>query len=292
MNTSSIFEQSRYNLAGYDPQSLWQHTNGEGIKIAVLDTGVDPWHPALRNNIKECRSFTRDGAETDEDGHGTMLAGVITASKCSGPMHGIARGAELYIGKVVRNATGGVIEDLLHGIEWAIAIRANIICVCLTNSSPIDEIHSVIRKAILHGAFVICAAGNTGRDGVGYPARYDECLAVGAVTKLNHRWIASACGSGVDVVAFGERVRSTCPTYINPTGYSVNSGTSIATSLVTGVVALGLAKQNKYPVRDPIKNQYELLTRLRQTAKSPVETIPNDEYGYGVIDPKAFLDSI
>lgn len=260
-------------------------------KVAILDTGIDLWHPALRNNIKECRNFTSDGDETDEDGHGTMLAGVI-ASTCSGSAQGIAPGVELYIGKVIRNLTGGATEDLLHGIEWAITIRADIICICLTNSSPIDEIHSVIKKAISRGAFVICAAGNTGTGGVGYPARYDECIAVGAVNKLNHRWIASARGSGVDVVALGERVRSTYPTYKNPTGYSVNSGTSIAASLVTGIVALGLAKQYNYPVRDPIKNQYELLARLRQTSKSPVKTVPDDEYGYGVVVPDAFLESI
>src|SRR5262245_56730581 len=75
-------------------------------KVAILDTGIDLWHPALRNNIKECRNFTRDGAEADEDGHGTMLAGVIIASKCSGSEQGIAPGVELYIGKVIRNSTG------------------------------------------------------------------------------------------------------------------------------------------------------------------------------------------
>jgi subtilisin family serine protease len=281
-----------WNTSLPDISPLWQYTKGEGIKVAVLDSGADFSHPAFGRRIKEYEDFTDGVTRLDEDGHGTMVAGIIAANQASGFATGIAPEAELYVGKVIREVTGGEIGDLLRGIEWAVEKEVNIINICLESRAPDANIHEAIRSAISQGIFVICAAGNSGNEGIYYPAAYDECIAVGAVNRMGIRWEASARGSRLDIMAMGERVRAVYPVYKNRKGYSVKSGTSMAAAFVTGVTILGLAKQQAYPAKAPIRDQKDLLARLRSTAIDREANKPNDEYGYGEIDPMRFFDSI
>ncbi len=98
---------------------LWRESEGRAIKIAVLDTGVDVEHPALASNIKGKENFTGGPAEDvkDEEGHGTMVAGVIAAHGASISLTGVAPKADLFIGKVIRQAEGGAVGDVKRGIE-------------------------------------------------------------------------------------------------------------------------------------------------------------------------------
>jgi subtilisin family serine protease len=281
-----------WNSSLPDISPLWRYTKGKGIKVAILDSGADISHPALGRRIKEYEDFTGGVTRLDEDGHGTMVAGIIAANQSSGSATGVAPEAELYVGKVIRGTTGGEVGNLLRGIEWAAEKRVNIINICLEIKEPEANIHAAIKRAISQGICVICAAGNNGYDGIFYPAAYEECITVGAVNRMGIRWEASSMGSQLDIVAMGERVRAVYPIYKNRKGYSVKSGTSMAAAFVTGVAVLGLAKQQSYPTKAPIRDQKDLLARLRLTAIDRSPKTPNEEYGYGEIDPMRFFDSI
>ena len=176
-----------WNSSLPDISPLWRYTKGKGIKVAILDSGADISHPALERRIKEYEDFTDGVTRFDEDGHGTMVAGIIAADQSSGSATGVAPEAELYVAKVLRETSGGEVGNLLRGIEWAVEKRVNIINICLEIKEPDANIHAVIKSAISQGACVICAAGNAGHEGIYYPAAYEECIAVGAVNRISVR---------------------------------------------------------------------------------------------------------
>lgn len=285
------------NLAMPGVHSSWRQLNGRGVKIAVLDSGADINHPALRANIKEVANFT-DGAINsdvrDEEGHGTMVAGVIAARSSS--IIGIAPESELYIGKVIKQNTGGTVGNLRAGIEWARRKGVDIINISLGASQDVDVIHQEIRAARANpdkDIFVICAAGNDGTSGgLEYPARYDECIAVGAVTRNRNRWELSSTGHELDIVAIGHQVRSTFPRDKDSSGESVRSGTSLAAPFVTGVLGLALAKHKLLGGDTEIRNYRNVLGHLLRTTIDLGPVGPDPEFGFGLIDQERFLAEV
>lgn len=297
--TSVSLQPTMLNLNSAMPgiHSSWRQLNGRGVKIAVLDSGIDINHPALRANIKEVANFT-DGTINsdvrDEEGHGTMVAGVIAARSSS--IVGIAPESELYIGKVIRQNTGGTAGNLKAGIEWARQKGVDIINISLGARRDVEVIHQEIRAARADrnkDIFVICAAGNDGTStGLDYPARYDECIAVGAVTRNRNRWELSSTGHELDIVAVGHQVRSTFPRDKDPSGESVRSGTSLAAPFVTGVLALALAKHKLLGGDTEIRNYRNVLGHLLRTTIDLGPVGPDPEFGFGLIDQERFLAEV
>lgn len=279
--------------------SLWRRSRGQGIRVAILDTGIDVNHPSLSQNIKSIVNFTNGIVDDvrDEEGHGTMIAGVIAANGNSIPLAGIAPEAELYIGKVIQHSNGGMPMALKNGIEWARSKQVHVINISLGSALPIEEVHQEIIAAGNEGIFVICAAGNAGTSrGLDFPARYDQCIAVGAVTRNNSRWTlssnsGSAAGRELDIVAIGEQVTSTYPTYLDRSGISTRSGTSLATPFVTGVVALALAKHMQLGGDTPVNTKQRLTEHLLRTAIDLPPVGFDNLSGHGLINPERFLNS-
>lgn len=294
----------RLNLNAAFPNldNRWRQSNGRGVKIAVLDTGIDLGHPALTANIRDYANFA-DGAVNsdvnDLEGHGTMVAGVIAARSFNRSIIGIAPEAQLYIGKVTNQNSGGNPESLRAGIEWARQKRVHIINISLGSDAPVKEIHDEIKAARNDGIFVICAAGNDGTlEGLDFPARYDECISVGAVTKNGNRWelstgAGSAVGHELDIVAVGHLVRSTFPRNLDSSGESVRSGTSLAAPFVSGVLALALAKHQLFKdSKTKIENLRNVLGHLLRTTIDLGPSGPDSQFGYGLIDPERFLAEV
>jgi subtilisin family serine protease len=280
--------------------SEWRETRGEGIRIAILDTGIDPEHPSLKDNVKASRNFTGSISKIDEEGHGTMVAGIIAASGESGTITGVAPNSELYIGKVLMDLNGGKKEDLIDGIEWAMGKtvgggeridKAHIIHLSLTTEEMDQDLHDAIKEAVSKGMFVICAAGNKGAAGVEFPARYEESIAVGAVNRAGTKLKLSARGQELDFVALGDMVKSTFPRYFEgSTGFSVNSGTSLAAPFVTGVSALALAKHRSAGGNTQITNPKELIEHLRRIVIDLPPTGFDPNTGFGLIKPESIKD--
>ncbi len=268
--------------------NLWKQTKGQGIKVAVLDTGIVLRHPEFIGAIEEARDFTRSpSGPHDVEGHGTHVAGIIAARQNRGGVVGVAPLAKLLVGKVLGDNGYGTAQQLVRGIRWAIDQKADIISMSLGSPIPSPEIHEAIKAAIQAGIFVVCAAGNSGPDldTVDYPGLYPETIAVGAIDRRRRVAKFSSRGQGVDIVAPGDQILSTYP----PRGVAVLSGTSMATPFVSGVVALMLAKHRDFGGQTVVKTQADLIEHLRKTAIDAGAPGFDPYYGFGLINPEALL---
>lgn len=267
---------------------LWRQSKGEGAKVAVLDTGIATNHPDLKDAIKGAKDFTRSrsGVE-DVQGHGTHVAGTIAARENSSGVIGVAPQAELYIGKVLGDNGSGAAPWIAEGIRWAIKKGVHIISMSLGAPIPQATIEAAIKEALDAGVFVIAAAGNEGPtiDTVGWPARYENVVSVGSIDRQRRVSRFSSRGEQVDIVAPGDQILSCYP----PRGLAKLSGTSMATPFVSGVVALKVSRQMKFPGGDPIDSPQELLKVLRESATDMHVPGFDPHYGYGIIDPNALL---
>lgn len=268
--------------------SLWRQTKGEGIKVAVLDTGIALGHPDLRDAIAEAKDFTNSrSGPADVQGHGTHVAGTIAARENSSGVIGAAPKCKLLVGKVLGDNGSGTAQSVSKGIYFAINNGADIISMSLGSSVSSPLIHRAVKDAVAHGVFVIAAAGNEGptMNTVGYPGGYKETIAVGAIDQTKKIARFSSRGTQVTIVAPGYQILSTYP----PKGLAKLSGTSMATPLVSGIVALMLSKHNKHGSSTPINSQADLEKHLRDTAIDLGPDGYDPHYGSGLINPIQLL---
>lgn len=215
---------------------LWGTARGEGIKVAILDTGIDKDHPDLAGNIRGGVNFTTADREDYEDrqGHGTHCAGIIGAVDNDLGVIGVSPGVELYAVKVLGDNGSGSLQAIERGIDWCISQKIDIISMSLgCGQDPGKGFHEVIQKARAAGIIIVAASGNESTQ-CGFPAAYPEVIAVGAVDPAFNKASFSNFGDEVDVAAPGVKIFST----YKDGGYAKLSGTSMATPIVTGAVAI------------------------------------------------------
>ncbi|MDA7977626.1 MAG: S8 family peptidase [Pirellulales bacterium] len=271
--------------------AAWKQTRGEGIDVAVLDTGCDTSHPDLQGAIIGARDFTdsRSGAE-DAHGHGTHCASVIGARADGRGIRGGASACQLLIGKVLGDSGAGSDQSIVDGLEWAVDQGADVISMSLGSPTESSTIRDAIRRATFEGCFVICAAGNTGQaDSVYYPGKWTETIAVSAVDEGGRIASYSSRGPEVDIAAPGSNVLGAAP----GGGYVRMSGTSMATPLVSAVVALVLSRHKKLGSRSstPITTIADLREHLARTSMDVGKPGKDEEYGYGLIQPGVLLSN-
>ncbi|MGF1735083.1 S8 family peptidase [Photobacterium satsumensis] len=272
------------NWAGsiLDIPRVWGITKGEGVKVAVLDTGIDIDHPDLKSAIKDSVDLTGDGIE-DTNGHGTHCAGIIGARLNNIGFVGVAPKSELLIAKVLNNNGQGANSWVTKGIYWAVENGADIISMSLGGPTSDPDLYKAIQYALYHGVFIICAAGNEGGLGqntIGYPARYGGVITVASHDINGNPSGFSSQGGEVDVMAPGSRIWST---YING-GYKELSGTSMATPFVAGLAALITAKHKlTHGNKTPLQNNEDLKNHLLIMATHP--GYHDNQSGYGPLIP-------
>ncbi|MFF0264317.1 S8 family serine peptidase [Kribbella sp. NPDC004536] len=235
---------------------VWQGGNtGQGVDVAVLDTGVDAAHPDFGGRIAASESFVPGEDVTDRNGHGTHVASTIagTGAASGGKEQGVAPGAALHIGKVLGDDGSGQDSWILAGMEWAARDQhAKVISMSL-GSGPTDGTdpmsQAVNTLSAETGALFVIAAGNSGPDpySVSAPGAADAALTVGAVDSNDRLAVFSSRGPRLgdsalkpDLTAPGVDVLAARSQY-SPEGegsYVAMSGTSMATPHVAGAAAL------------------------------------------------------
>jgi subtilisin family serine protease len=227
--------------------STWEETKGdEDVVIAILDSGVDMLHPELDDKIYSSGyDFVNDDSDaTDDEGHGTHVAGIAAAETHNGEgIAGVAWNCKILPVKVLDALGFGDEYDVAAGIIWAADNGADVINLSLQILSglPSQPIEDALKFAYERNIVIVVAAGNDG-GAVSYPAAYDDyCLAVAATDYNDERADFSNFGPEIDVAAPGARIISTVPTwYWGPDSfpYAWGDGTSMAAPHVAGLAAL------------------------------------------------------
>lgn len=224
---------------------IWEPSNyGEGIVIAVIDTGIDKEHPDLKERIIDGKDFTETGDYHDDNGHGTHVSGTVLASINDVGVVGVAPKASILALKALNGEGQGDINWINGALEYAInwqgptGEKVSIISLSL-GGPPDDREHKLIQKAIQNDILVVCAAGNGGdgrhdTDELDYPGAYPEVVEVGAVDLSRNLADFSNTNDEIDLVAPGVDIISTYP----GSKYAKLSGTSMATPHVSGAAAL------------------------------------------------------
>ncbi len=232
-------EQWYHNFLG--TVDAWDATKGKGVKVAVLDTGIDLEHPDLKANIGGYESFiAAEPDPRDGNGHGTHCAGIIAACQNNEGVVGMAPEATIYSGKVMNADGRGGSAEAIRGVRWAIEQDVDIISMSFGSLFHIPQFQTEINKAANKGIVVVAATGNEAISQKNYPAAYDNVIAVGAIDD-NGLTTFSNYGTWMDIAAPGEDILSTVPG-----GYAYMSGTSMACPLVSGIVALMLANNDTF----------------------------------------------
>lgn len=258
-------------------ENAWKVTRGAGVKVAILDTGIDLTHPDLRSGIAGAQDFTgnRFGAQ-DGNIHGTHCAGITGAR---GKLYGVAPECELYIGKVLGDDGSGEGGNIAAGIDWAVGQEVDVISMSLGSPQQDPRISAAIRRAVAAGIVLVVAAGNDGRrNSVNWPAKMDDVLAISAIGKDGNLADYSSRGPEVDFSAPGSEILSCAP----GGGYATLSGTSMATPLVTGVIALGIAAMGDQFSKP--RTVQQVISRLRDYVRDAGVPGKDSDYCWGVVD--------
>ncbi|WP_030488001.1 S8 family serine peptidase [Micromonospora chokoriensis] len=239
--------------------------DGAGVKVAVLDTGVDATHPDLADRIVEAQDFTGGGSARDGHGHGTHVASTIAGSGAAseGLRKGVAPGARLLVGKVLDDAGSGSNSAIIAGMEWAAHSGAKVVSMSLGGdpSDGTDPMSQALNDLTAEtGALFVVAAGNAGEARtVGRPGAAAAALTVGAVDRADNLAEFSSRGPrlgdnglkpeitapGVGIVA--ARAAGTSMGKPVDEAYTTSSGTSMATPHVAGAAAILAQEHPDWP---------------------------------------------
>nr|WP_256252114.1 type VII secretion-associated serine protease mycosin [Streptomyces sp. yr375] len=276
---------------------LWSRSKGKGVRVAVIDTGVDVKNPQLTDavDVKAGRNLLPrnlkddngdpiergdENGTTDTVGHGTKVAGIIAARPLDGTGF-VGLAPEATIIPIQQNdAEGhGDTKSLTTAIDYAVQAGAGVINISQDTSNamkPSPDLEKAIDEALDRKIVVVASAGNDGLGGnvkETYPASYEGVLAVAASDRNNERASFSQSGDFVGVAAPGVDMISTVP----QGGHCSDNGTSFSAPYVAGVAALLKARHPDWTAR-------EIVAQIEQTAE---RTIAGHDrlVGWGVVDP-------
>ncbi|WP_125153495.1 S8 family peptidase [Clostridium rectalis] len=253
---------------------------GKGIKIAILDSGIKFNHPDFGLNIKHGYNVINPKElPIDDNGHGTLVAGVIGAQNNSIGIVGIAPYAEIYPVKVLDKYGEGDINDIAKGIDWCIENKIQIINMSFGILKDKPVLYNSVKKAIDSGILVVASTYNSYGQEVGYPASYDKVISVTAVDSKYRIGETSPRGK-VDFSAPGTNILSTT---VN-NGYEYCSGTSFATPYISAVIALILENPKIFMLSGQENYAYEYIyNALKRMSKHLGGIGKNSTFGEGFV---------
>ena len=273
----------QWGLFAIGADHVWTTTTGQGVIVAVVDSGSGP-HPDLAENLLPGRSIigtveSQDGKDIDASGHGTHVAGIIAAVANNGiGGSGVAPNAKILPIQVLDQAGQGDARDVAAGVRFAADNGARVINLSLGGATESSSLTQAITYANDKGVLVVAAAGNGGAaDKPKWPASLDLTLAVTAVDQANNATSFDQRGDYIDLSAPGANIVSTAKG-----DYVTLSGTSMAAGFVAGAAALLFAAE-------PRVTNAQVRDILLRTATDIGEPGRDVTFGAGLINMVAAL---
>ncbi|ACA99375.1 MULTISPECIES: S8 family peptidase [Cyanophyceae] len=272
----------QWNLRSINVEAAWSETRGEGITVAVIDTGVSPVPDLEQTAFVGGYDFVGDRPEAlDDVGHGTHVAGTIAQSTNNNyGVAGIAYKAKIMPIKVLAANGGGTVADIAEGIRFATDQGADVINLSLGGAGASQLMQEAIDYAYRKDVVIVAAAGNANKNAAAYPARYPKVIGVAATDAAGKKAPYSNYGAGIDLAApGGSETGGILQETLNPkTGkpeFIDYKGTSMAAPHVAGVAAMVKASGVTKPA--------EVLQVLTQSAQKVTED-PLNHYGAGYLN--------
>jgi len=247
----TIFSSKGTMHADVNVSTAWDVTKGAGVKVAIIDTGIDLNHPDVASKVVGQKVFVTS-VINDKFGHGTHVAGIIAATTNNGSgVAGVCPDCQLIIAKSLDDTGSGPTSIIATGITWAADSGAKVINMSLGGGSKSQAQTDAVTYAVNKGVVVVAAAGNDSSSTPSYPGGLPNVVSVASTDNMDKKSSFSNFGSWVKVTAPGTNIYSTLPTSAFglqqkktlSLNYDYLSGTSMAAPIVSGVVALVWASQ-------------------------------------------------
>ena len=287
--------KNQWSMVNGDVQGAWDMgATGQGVTIAVIDTGVALNHPDLKDNIvpgyNAITGSDALGANQDNNGHGTHVSGIVAAERNNVGIVGVAYQAKIMPIKVMNSLGEGYDDTIAAGIVWAADHGAKIINLSLgseNGAQSSDILKQSVAYAYNKGCLMIAAAGNfdpttEGNPGVSYPAADPDVLAITATDQNNNVANYSVTGPEVALAAPGDSITSDWWSTTRGAGYADASGTSMAAPFVSGEAALIWGQH-------PDWSRDQVIQVLEAGVKDLGTPGRDNNYGYGFVDVKLAL---
>jgi subtilisin family serine protease len=280
LSTLDTMPNDPYVLAQYyldnilAPQGWEVSTGSAALTIAIIDSGIEATHPDLASKVVAGYDFIdNDTTPQDDNGHGTLVAGIAAASSNNGTgIAGVSWGARIMPLRVLDYAGNGSYANTAAAILWATDHGARVINLSLGGKNYSEVLEDAVNYALNQGVVVVAASGNSGANALLYPAAYAGVVGVGATDSGNHLASFSNTGAGIDVVAPGVSILSTSP----GNNYRYDNGTSFSAPQVAGFAALLFSMPSMQYSSDVVNLIH---TSALDLGASGYDT----SYGYGLI---------
>jgi thermitase len=262
----------QWDLDSINAPQAWNKTLGKGVRVAVVDSGIEGDHPDLKSKIAIQKDLlNNDDVANDDVGHGTHVAGTIGAATNNGRgVAAVCPACKLLVAKV-GNSSGIFDADKAQGIYWSVNNRASAINLSLGGRRNSSALEHAVDYAWNHDVVVVASAGNEDTDAPSYPAAYKHVISVSATDRQNRKATFSNYGSTIDVAAPGVDILSTLPNG----RYDTESGTSMASPHVAALAGL-LASQDRSALK--------IRRRIQSTATDIGAEGRDKFFGSGLID--------
>ena len=202
-------QETPWGIARVKAPAAWATSRGKGVKLVVIDTGIDMTHPELVGIIKGgWNAISTAATFNDDNGHGTHCSGTIAAKDDDQGVVGVAPQIDLYGVKVLDSGGSGTFDDVIAGMLWAVDNKMEVASMSLGASRGNPALADAVEAMRKGGVILIAAAGNSGGS-VGYPAAYPGAIAIAASDSGDKLASFSSRGAEVAIIAPGVDVKST-----------------------------------------------------------------------------------
>lgn len=288
---SSSSQTLGWEITKFNIPQKWTLSQGEGVTVAVIDTGCDLYHDDIKKNLVQGYNFVELSKDPiDKNGHGTHVSSTIAAENNNTGIVGVAPKVKIMPIKALDDKGNSPLQRIVDAIIWASDQKADFITMSLGAPTGHNKLHKAIKHATRKGSVIFCAAGNSGpANDITFPARYPETISIGAIDRNLNRTNFTCSGEELDFLAPGHDILGAVP----GNKYALMSGTSMANPFAVGCASLLLGYIRTHRLELLPLKALDYINIFKQTAIGLTDVSHKGvkKYeGYGIITPEWRLD--